>query len=186
MKSEKEKMLAGEPFKPWGTELDEDRAFLQSRLHRLNTERAGVSLCENEDLLAEILPNCPLGTLVRPPFYCDYGYNIFCGERVFFNYNCTILDVGKVRIGSNVLIGPGVQIYAVTHPIDADERRTGIEWGEDVTIGDDCWIGGSAVICPGVTIGNRCVIAAGAVVTKNLPDDVMAAGVPARIVRRLR
>lgn len=186
MKSEKEKMLAGEPFKPWVAELDKDRAFLQPRLHRLNTERGGVPLRENEDLLAEILPNCPRGTLVRPPFYCDYGYNISCGERVFINYNCTILDVGKVRIGSNVLIGPGVQIYAVTHPIDADERRTGVEWGEDVTIGDDCWIGGCAVICPGVTIGNRCVIAAGAVVTKDLPDDVMAAGVPARIVKRLR
>lgn len=186
MKSEKEKMLAGEPFKPWVAELDKDRAFLQPRLHRLNTERAGVPLRENEDLLAEILPNCPRGTLVRPPFYCDYGYNISCGEKVFINYNCTILDVGKVRIGSNVLIGPGVQIYAVTHPIDADERRTGVEWGEDVTIGDDCWIGGCAVICPGVTIGNRCVIAAGAVVTKDLPDDVMAAGVPARIVKRLR
>lgn len=97
-----------------------------------------------------------------------------------------ILDVGKVRIGSNVLIGPGVQIYAVTHSMDAYERRKGMEWGEDVTIGDDCWIGGSAVICPGVIIGERCVVGAGAVVTKDVPDDVMVVSVPARIMRRLR
>lgn len=97
-----------------------------------------------------------------------------------------ILDVGKVRIGSRVLFGPNVQIYAVTHPIDAIERRNGEEWGVDVTIGDDCWIGGGAVICPGVTIGDRCVIGAGAVVTKDVPDDVVVAGNPARILRRLR
>lgn len=186
MKSEKDKMLAGEPFRPWGPELDQDRAFLQPRLRLLNGERYAVPLQENEDLLKEILPNCPRGTIVRPPFYCDYGYNISCGEKVFINFNCVILDVGKVRIGSNVLIGPGVQIYAVAHPMDADERRRGEEWGEDVTIGDDCWIGGSAVICPGVTIGNRCVIGAGAVVTKDVPDDTVVAGNPARTIRRLR
>lgn len=185
MASEKEKMLSGQPFKPWSAALDEDRRFLQERLHALNIGHC-VPLRETEDLLAEILPNCPRGTLVRPPFYCDYGYNISCGERVFLNYNCVILDVGKVRIGSDVLIGPNVQIYAVTHPVDADERRKGEEWGVDVTIGDDCWIGGSAVICPGVTIGSRCVIAAGAVVAKDVPDDVMVAGVPAKIIRRLR
>lgn len=186
MRSEKEKMLAGEPFRPWDSELDRDRAFLQPWLHRFNTERTAVPLRENEDLLAEILPNCPRGTWVRAPFYCDYGYNISCGERVFINYNCTILDVGKVRIGSHVLIGPNVQIYAVTHPVDAVERRSGEEWGEDVTIGDDCWIGGGAVICPGVTIGDRCIVGAGAVVTKDVPDDTVVAGNPARIIRRLR
>lgn len=186
MKSEKEKMLAGEPFQPWDAELDRDRAFLQPRLHRFNTEGSALPLCDTEDQLAEILPNCPRGTRVRPPFYCDYGYNITCGERVFINYNCTILDVGRVRIGSNVLIGPNVQIYAVSHPMDAEERRRGEEWGEDVAIGDDCWIGGGAVICPGVTVGARCIVGAGAVVTKDVPDDTVVAGNPARVIRRLR
>lgn len=185
MKSEKEKMLTGEPFVPWDGELGADRIYLQERLRKLNSE-GFVKITENGDLLAEILPNCPRGTLVRPPFYCDYGYNISCGERVFFNYNCTILDVGKVRIGSRVLFGPNVQIYAVAHPMDAAERSKGHEWGVDVTIGDDCWIGGSAVICPGVTIGDRCVVGAGAVVTKDVPDDAVVAGNPARLIRRLR
>ena len=186
MKSEKEKMLAGEPFEPWEPELDRDRAYLLPRLYRLNTEFAARPLHETEELLAEILPNCPRGTRIRPPFYCDYGYNISCGEGVFLNFNCTILDVGRVRIGSHVLIGPNVQIYAVTHPMDADTRRLGQEWGKAVTIGDDCWIGGGAVICPGVTIGSRCVVGAGSVVTKDVPDDVLVAGNPARIIRRLR
>ena len=94
--------------------------------------------------------------------------------------------MGRVRIGSNVLIGPNVQIYAVSHPMDAEERRRGEEWGEDVAIGDDCWIGGGAVICPGVTVGARCIVGAGAVVTKDVPDDTVVAGNPARVIRRLR
>lgn len=177
-------MLSGDPFKPWDTELGADHRRLRKKLQVLNSQ-GFATMPENGDLLAEILPNCPRGTLVQPPFYCDYGYNILCGERVYFNYNCTLLDVGKIRIGSHVSFGPNVQIYAVTHPVDAAERRKGEEWGVDVTIGDDCWIGGNAVICPGVTIGNRCVVGAGAVVTKDVPNDVMVAGVPARIIKRL-
>ena len=179
-------MLAGEPFKPGDEELERDRTLVRERLYRLNIAGAARALSEHEDLLAELLPNCPRGTLVRPPFYCDYGYNISCGEGVFINYNCVILDVGRVRLGARVLIGPNVQIYAVTHPMDAAERSRGEEWGEEVTIGDDCWIGGSAVICPGVRIGHRCVVGAGSVVTRDVPDDTVVAGNPARMIRRLR
>lgn len=179
-------MLVGEPFKPGDEELERDRTLVRERLYRLNIAGAARSLSEHEDLLAELLPNCPRGTLVRPPFYCDYGYNISCGEGVFINYNCVILDVGQVRLGARVLIGPNVQIYAVTHPMDAAERSRGEEWGEKVTIGDDCWIGGSAVICPGVRIGHRCVVGAGSVVTRDVPDDTVVVGNPARMIRRLR
>lgn len=186
MKSEKEKMLAGEPFSPADELLSQERLEVQARLHRLNTELAACPMAETAGLIAELLPNAAPGTMVRPPFYCDYGYNITCGEGVFINYNCTILDVGHVHIGAHVMIGPGVQIYAVSHPLDAAERKRGEEWGEPVTIGDDCWIGGAAVICPGVTIGARSVVGAGAVVTRDVPEDTVVAGNPARVIRRLR
>lgn len=178
-------MLAGEPFNPADPELAADHRRVRERLRILNTE-GFPTMVDNADLLAEILPNCPRGTLIQPPFFCDYGYNIHCGEGVYFNYNCTVLDVGRVEIGSHVFFGPGVQIYAVTHPIDAHERRKGQEWGVPVVIGDDCWIGGGTVIRPGVRIGDRCVIGAGSVVTRDIPDDSMAAGVPARVRRKLR
>jgi len=123
---------------------------------------------------------------IQPPFYCDYGYNLRLGRKVFFNFNCVVLDVMPVDIGDRVLIGPAVQLYTATHPLDADERRSGRELAEPIRIAEDVWIGGGAVICPGVSIGPRAVIAAGAVVTRDVPADVLVGGNPARLIRRLR
>ena len=114
----------------------------------------------------------------------DYGYNIESGENVYFNVNCVVLDSMKITIGNNVFIGPGTHIYTATHPLDAIERQK-IEFSKPVTIGNDCWIGGNTVICPGVIIGNGCTIGAGAVVTKNIPDHSLAVGNPAKVIRKL-
>jgi maltose O-acetyltransferase len=121
---------------------------------------------------------------MQPPFYCDYGGNIRLGERVFFNFNCVVLDVCRVTIGDFTLFGPAVQVYTATHPMNAALRRKQ-EFGKPVTIGSDVWVGGGAIICPGVTIGSRVVIGAGSVVTRDLPDDVFAAGNPCRVIREI-
>jgi len=137
---------------------------------------------ESFDLL---FPNVHKTFVIQPPFFCDFGFNIHGGENSFVNSGCTILDGGIVSIGKHVLIGPNVGIYTAVHPIDWQERATGAEYGQPITIGDHCWIGGSAVICPGVTIGNRCIVAAGSVVVKDVPDDSMVGGNPARLIKKL-
>jgi maltose O-acetyltransferase len=136
-------------------------------------------------LIRELIPASGKGVWIEPPFFCDYGRNITLGDKVFFNFNCVVLDVAPVRIGSRVLVGPAVQIYAATHPLRAVERRTGLELGAPVEIGDDVWIGGGAIVCPGVRIGARSVIGAGSVVTRDIPEDVFAAGNPCRVVRAI-
>ena len=125
------------------------------------------------------------GAFVNPPFYCDYGFHIEVGKNFFANYNCTILDVAKVKIGDNCQMAPNVAIYTAGHPVHPDSRNTGYEYGIGVTIGDNVWLGGNTVINPGVTIGNNVVIGAGSVVTKNLPDDVIAVGNPCRVLRKI-
>ena len=120
---------------------------------------------------------------IEPNFYCDYGSNIFLGEKFYANHNCVILDCAEVRIGDRVMFGPSVQIYATTHPLDPLERATGKEFCAAITIGDDCWIGGGAIILAGVTIGKGSVIGAGSVVTKDIPDSVVAAGNPCSVIR---
>lgn len=137
------------------------------------------------ETLKEFLPNVADDAKVNPPLYCDYGTNITIGSGSFVNFNCVFLDGAPITIGKNVLIGPAVQIYTPIHPLDYMERRKPIERAEPVTIGDDCWICGGAVILPGVKIGNRCIIAAGSVVTQDVPDDCMAAGNPATVKKRL-
>ena len=123
--------------------------------------------------------------VIEPPFHCDYGSNIEVGENFFANYNLTILDVGKVKIGKNAQIAPNVSIYTAGHPVHPDSRNSGYEYGIDITIGDNVWIGGSSVINPGVTIGNNVVIGSGSVVTKDIPDNVIAAGNPCRVIRSI-
>uniref|UniRef100_A0A7S3A1R2 Maltose/galactoside acetyltransferase domain-containing protein n=1 Tax=Rhodosorus marinus TaxID=101924 RepID=A0A7S3A1R2_9RHOD len=122
---------------------------------------------------------------IVPPFYCDYGYNIHLGKDVFINFNCVFLDVVKISLGDNCLMGPGVQMYTARHPLDYKLRSTFLEDAREITIGNDCWIGGSAVFCPGSSVGDRVVVGAGAVVTKNFPSDVVIAGTPATIIRHL-
>lgn len=122
---------------------------------------------------------------INPPFYCDYGFNIEVGKNLFTNYNCTILDVAKVKIGDNVLIGPNVSIYTAGHPIHADTRKTGYEYGAPITIGDNVWIGGNSIILPDVTVGSNSVIAAGSVVTKDVPEWTVVAGNPARVIKEI-
>ena len=125
------------------------------------------------------------GAFINPPFYCDYGFNIITGKNFFANYNCTILDVGKVIIGDNCQLAPNVAIYTAGHPVHPDSRNSLYEYGIGVTIGDNCWIGGNTVICPGVHIGSNVVIGAGSVVTKDIPDWSVAAGNPCRVIRKI-
>ena len=162
--TEKEKMLAGEPFDPFDAELAADRDRARRLTHRLNVE-----LCEQDDTYRATLRElCPgIGTaLIRAPFYCDYGYNVFAGEGTFINFGCICLDLAPIRLGRHCQVGPGVQLLTAHHPLDAVERATGIEQGLPVTVGDNCWIGGGAILCPGVTVGDRTVIGAGSIVTR--------------------
>ena len=183
MKSEKEKMLNGEIYYANDKILIAERTFAKKLLHKLNVTEYLMN-GNARQILRQLLPNAHKKTYIEPPFHCDYGYNIYSGENVYFNVNCVILDTMKVEIGNNVFFGPAVQIYTATHPLDAIERRS-VEFSKPVSIGNDCWIGGNAVICPGVKIGNGCVIGAGAVVTKDIPNNSLAVGNPAKVIRKL-
>jgi len=183
MKTEKEKMLAGEYYLAGDEELVSERLYAKTLLKKLNIDEY-VFTDNAKAILAKLIPNAGQNLYIEPPFHCDYGYNIKCGENVYFNVNCVVLDVMEVNIGDHVFFAPGVQIYTATHPLAAIERRTK-EFAKPVTIGNDCWIGGGAVICPGVSIGNRCVIGAGSVITKDIPDDSLAVGNPATVIRKL-
>ncbi len=181
--TEKEKMLAGAIYFANDKELTAERTKAKKLLHKLNVTEY-VMNGNSRQILRQLLPNAHKHLYIEPPFHCDYGYNIESGENVYFNVNCVVLDTMKVTIGSNVFFGPGVHIYTATHPLDAIARRT-IESSKAVSVGNDCWIGGNAVICPGVTIGNGCVIGAGSVVTKDIPDNSLAVGNPATVIREL-
>ncbi|MGE5294218.1 MAG: sugar O-acetyltransferase [Solirubrobacterales bacterium] len=183
MRTEKEKMLAGELYDPLDPQLVRERKRCRDLCRLLNDSREDQQE-QRKRILAELFGH-PTDAWIEPPFFCDYGTNISLGSRVFFNFNCVVLDVTRVTIGDRVLFGPAVQIYAATHPLDATERRMGLESGQPVTIGSDVWVGGGAILCPGVTIGERSVIGAGSVVTRPIPPDVLAAGNPCRVVRPL-
>jgi maltose O-acetyltransferase len=184
MKSEKEKMLSGELYNPLDPQLLADRH--QARLlFKAFNDTSDDQLAERRRLLRALIPAAGKGLFIEPPFYCDYGSNITIGDNVYFNFNCVILDIAPVTIGSNVLFAPGVQIYAATHPLSAAVRRSGLELGKPITIGDDVWVGGGVIICPGVTIGAAAVIGAGTVVTKDIPQGVLAVGNPCRVVRAI-
>lgn len=137
-------------------------------------------------VIEELIPGIPQSTTICPPFHCDHGTGIILGENVFMNYDCIMLDGGYIRIGKHTLIGPHCQFYTPQHPMDYVERREEKETAYPITICEDCWLGGNVVVCQGVTIGNRCIIAAGSVVTKDIPDDSLAAGVPAVVKRSLK
>jgi maltose O-acetyltransferase len=139
---------------------------------------------ERSRILAELFGRETDAT-IQPPFYCDYGTNITLGKKVFFNFNCVVLDVAPVRISDYVLFGPSVQVYTATHPLSASERRMGLESGKPIVIGSDVWVGGGGILCPGVSIGARSIIGAGSVVTQDIPADVLAVGNPCRVLRSL-
>jgi maltose O-acetyltransferase len=178
-----EKMLAGEPYDPLDPELCVQRQRARDLCRALNLTREDEK-AERSRIIASLLRK-ETDVWIQPPFFCDYGWNIVLGEKVFFNFNCVVLDVMPVEVGSNVLFGPSVQIYTATHPIDAAERRLWLEAAKPIRIGSDVWIGGGAIICPGVKIGDRTVVGAGSVVTKDIPSDVVAAGNPCRTLRPL-
>ena len=182
--NQKERMLAGLPYKAWLDGLSEERMENKKRIYQYNL-LAPDAVEEQEQLIKKILGKTGCHVHIEAPFHCDYGYNIEVGENFFANYNLTVLDVGLVRIGNNAQIAPNVSIYTAGHPVHPVSRNSGYEYGIAITIGDNVWIGGNAVIMPGVTIGDNVVIGAGSIVTKDLPSNVIAAGNPCRVIREI-
>jgi maltose O-acetyltransferase len=180
----KERMLRGERYIFDDPELAADHARAQELLERYNATRH-TEQDERDRLLRELLGEVGDGVVVKPPFRCDYGSQISIGARTFVNYGCMILDVVPVRIGAACQIATGVQLLAATHPVEPEPRRQGWEYGEPITIGDNVWLGGGVIVCPGVTIGDDTVVGAGAVVTRDLPARVVAVGNPARPLRTI-
>lgn len=181
---EYEKMIAGEMYNALDPDLIEMRFKARALLTEINQSIQDIRQGPRLELAKKLFAKTGNNLWLQPPFYCDYGCNITLGDSVFMNFNCVILDVAKVTIGSFVFMAPNVQIYTAGHPLDWQTRRK-VEFGKPITIGDDVWIGGNAVICPGVMIGNKSVIGAGAIVTKDVPDGVVVAGNPARVLKQL-
>lgn len=183
MPTEREKMLAGELYDASDPELLQQRMRARDLCQTLNSSREAEAGLRRE-LLIELFGKGGETSSVQPPFFCDYGSNIELGERVFFNFNCIVLDVCKVTIGEYSQFGSGVQILTPLHPLDPQLRRQQ-EYGAPVSIGSDVWVGSGAIILPGVSIGSRTVVGAGSVVTRSLPDNVLAVGNPCRVIRSL-
>jgi maltose O-acetyltransferase len=182
--SEREKMLAGELYNASAPELAEERIRAKRLLAVYNATDA-ADREQRTRVLVELVGALGDGVWIEPPFFCDYGLNIVLGDGVYMNANCVVLDCAPVEIGAGTLFGPAVQVYAATHPVEPAARASGDEYALPVSIGPNCWIGGAAVILPGVTIGANSVIGAGSVVTRDVPADAVAAGNPCRVLRRL-
>lgn len=183
MRSEKEKMLAGELYDPLDPELVQARDRARDLCQDLNATREKDQEARR-CILTELFGKGGESVWMQPPFFCDYGSNILLGKRVFFNFNCVVLDVCLVEVGNFTLFGPAVQIYTAAHPMNAELRRKQ-EFAKPIKIGSDVWVGGGAIICPGVTIGSKVVIGAGSVVTRDIPQGVLAAGNPCRVIREI-
>jgi maltose O-acetyltransferase len=181
MNSERSKMIAGELYDPFDPELMATRERARDLCHALNGSRESDQ-DERRRILNDLFGSGGDSVWMQPPFYCDYGSNIHLGERVFFNFNCVVLDVCEVRIGDFTLFGPGVQILTPLHPSDAELRRKQ-EFGKPIEIGADVWVGGGALILSGARVGSRSIIGAGSVVTRDIPEGVFAAGNPCRVIR---
>lgn len=182
--NQKERMLAGLPYKAWLDGLSEERVENRQRIYDYNLLRPNEKE-KMDELIKSILGKTGENVFIEQPFHCDYGKNIEVGNNFYANFNCIILDVGKVIIGENVMFAPNVSIYTAGHPIHPKSRNSGYEYGISVTIGDNVWVGGSVVINPGVKIGNNVVIGSGSVVTKDIPDNVIAAGNPCKVIREI-
>lgn len=183
MASQRDRMLAGELYDPLDAELVAARERARDLCQELNASRESDQSGRRR-IVRELFGQGGDSVWLQPPFYCDYGANILLGERVFFNFNCVVLDVCRVTIGDFTLLGPAVQIYTATHPLNAELRRSQ-ESGKPIAIGSDVWIGGGAIVCPGVTIGAKSVVGAGSVVTRDIPPGVFAAGNPCRVIREI-
>ena len=180
--TEKERMIAGKLYRPLDNELR--ACFTRSRklLREFNLSEAN-DFGYRKKIIQNLFESTGENLHIEPTFRCDYGMNISVGENFYANYGCVIIDVCKVKIGDNVMLGPNVGIYTAGHPIDAEVRNSGLEFGKPITIGDNVWIGGSSVVNPGVSIGDCVVIGSGSVVTKDIPDNVIAVGNPCRVLR---
>jgi len=183
LSNEKDKMLKGLFYNANDEQLVRERDRARSLLYEFNNLSPDEK--EKKQEIIRKLIKTKGSFHIEAPFYCDYGYNIEVGENFFANFGCVILDVNKVTIGDNVLLGPYVQIYTAAHPTNPIKRLSGKEFGKPIVIGNNVWIGGGAIICPGVKIGNNVTIGAGSVVTKSLPDNVVAVGNPCRIIKRV-
>lgn len=182
MTTEKEKMVNGELYNAADPELIQDRVNAR-RLTRLYNQTVETEVGKRTELLKELFGTTGEQLYIEPALRVDYGYNLHVGENFYANFDCVFLDVCDIRIGNNCFLAPGVHIYTATHPLNAQERISGVEFGKPVTIGDNVWIGGRAVINPGVRIGTNVVVASGAVVTKDVPDNVVVGGNPAKIIK---
>jgi maltose O-acetyltransferase len=183
MPSERDKMLAGELYDPLDRELVTARIRARDLCQALNA--TGEAQQEERRRIVDDLFGRGGDTVwMQPSFFCDYGSNILLGERVFFDFNCIVLDVCPVTVGAYTLLGPAVQVYTATHPMNADLRRK-LEFAKPIDIGSDVWAGGGAIICPGVRIGSRSVIGAGSVASRDIPERVFAAGNPCRVIREI-
>lgn len=184
-KSEREKMLAGELYSPLDEELTRMHLKARKLVYDFNFSQP-TDVSRRIEIIEHLFSNIGANFTVKPPFYCDYGCHIFAGDNLYINYNCTILDCNTVHFGNNVLIAPKVQIYTAYHPTDPELRLTGKELATPIVIGDNVWLGGGVIVCPGVTIGNNASIGAGSVVTKDIPNNVVAVGNPCKIIKRLK
>lgn len=182
--SELEKMVSGELYDYSVPEMQ--ASFRNARLRMERFNRTSLDDDDYRNALTELIPEAAPTAVVVPPLRCDHGHAIRLGEGVFVNTNCTMLDGGGIEIGARTLIGPNCQFYTPQHPIDYLERREPVERGLRIEIGEDCWLGGGVIVCPGVRIGDRTIVGAGSVVVRDLPDDVVAAGNPAAVKRKLR
>lgn len=184
MRTEKEKMIAGDLYVAKDRELQQD--FMRCRqLMRLFNQSTEEQIPYRMGLFRELVGSMGENGYVEPTFKCDYGYNIFIGHDFYANFDCVILDVTPVKIGNNVMFGPRVSVFTAAHPVEPEARVSGLEYGKDVIIGNNVWVGGQTVINPGVTIGDNCVIGSGSVVTKDVPDNSIAAGNPCRVIRQV-
>ncbi len=180
--TEKDKMLKGLMYDPLDQVLSKERYEARLIFQKINSLDE-KSIKERKSLFDRLLGHTSKNFWIEPPFFCDYGYNISLGEKVFMNFNCCILDVAPVKIGSNTMLGPYVQIYTATHPLEAEARISGLEYAKPIIIGKNVWVGGNATICPGVTIGDGAVIGAGSVVTKDVGPNTFVGGSPARFIK---
>lgn len=182
--NQKERMLAGLPYKPRMDGLGELFAECQRNIYAYNRLHPDDD-CQRDVIIRRILGKCGSKLVIEAPFHCDYGINIEIGDNFYANYNCTILDVAKVHIGNNVMFAPNVAIYTAGHPLHWQSRNSGYEYGREIVIGDNVWLGGNTVVNPGICIGNNVVIGSGSVVTRDMPDNALAAGNPCRILRKI-